>query len=42
MLIAPIKIGDGAVTGAGSVVNKDVAENKLVVGSPARAIKTLE
>jgi bifunctional UDP-N-acetylglucosamine pyrophosphorylase / glucosamine-1-phosphate N-acetyltransferase len=41
MLIAPIKIGDGAVTGAGSVVNKDVAENKLVVGAPARAIKTL-
>ncbi len=42
MLIAPIKVGDGAVTGAGSVVNKDVAENNLVVGSPARAIKTLE
>jgi bifunctional UDP-N-acetylglucosamine pyrophosphorylase / glucosamine-1-phosphate N-acetyltransferase len=41
MLIAPIEIGDGSVTGAGSVVTKDVAENKLVVGSPARAIKTL-
>lgn len=41
MLIAPIKIGNGAATGAGSVVNKDVEENKLVVGSPARAIKTL-
>ncbi|NJM54358.1 MAG: bifunctional UDP-N-acetylglucosamine diphosphorylase/glucosamine-1-phosphate N-acetyltransferase GlmU [Blastocatellia bacterium] len=41
MLIAPIKVGDGAVTGAGSVVTKDVEENKLVVGAPARAIKTL-
>ncbi len=41
MLIAPIEIGDGAVTGAGSVVTKNVAENKLVVGSPARAIKTV-
>ena len=41
MLIAPVKVGDGAVTGAGSVVNKDVEENKLVVGAPARAIKTL-
>ncbi len=41
MLIAPIKVGDGAVTGAGSVVTKDVESNKLVVGAPARAIKTL-
>ena len=41
MLIAPIKVGDGAITGAGSVVNKDVESNKLVVGAPARAIKTL-
>jgi bifunctional UDP-N-acetylglucosamine pyrophosphorylase / glucosamine-1-phosphate N-acetyltransferase len=39
MLVAPIKIGDGAVTGAGSVVTKDVESNKLVVGAPARTIK---
>lgn len=42
MLIAPVKVGDGAVTGAGSVVNKDVEPNKLVVGAPARAIKSLD
>ncbi len=42
MLIAPVKVGDGAVTGAGSVVTKDVEKNKLVVGAPARAIKTLD
>ncbi len=41
MLVAPVKIGDGAVTGAGSVVTKDVEANKLVVGAPARVIKTL-
>lgn len=39
MLVAPIKVGDGSVTGAGSVVIKDVAENQLVVGAPARVIK---
>jgi bifunctional UDP-N-acetylglucosamine pyrophosphorylase/glucosamine-1-phosphate N-acetyltransferase len=37
MLVAPITVGDGASTGAGSVVTKDVAENELVVGVPARA-----
>ena len=41
MLVAPIKVGDGAVTGAGSVVTKDVEANKLVVGAPARVIKDL-
>lgn len=41
MLIAPIKVGDGAATGAGTVANKDIPPNKLAVGSPARFIKTL-
>ena len=42
MLVAPLKIGAGARTGAGSVVTKNVAEDTLVVGMPARAIKKLE
>ena len=42
MLVAPLKIGSGARTGAGSVVTKNVAEDTLVVGMPARAIKKLE
>ena len=42
MLVAPLKIGAGARTGAGSVVTKNVAEDTLVVGVPARAIKKLE
>ncbi len=41
MLIAPVKVGDGAATGAGSIITKDVPENKLAVGAPARVIKSL-
>ncbi len=39
-LIAPVTVGDGAVTGAGAVVNKDVPPWKVAVGMPARVIKT--
>ena len=42
MLVAPVKIGKRAITGAGAVVNKDVKEDTLVVGMPARAIRKLE
>jgi bifunctional UDP-N-acetylglucosamine pyrophosphorylase/glucosamine-1-phosphate N-acetyltransferase len=36
MLIAPLRLGDRARTGAGSVVNKDVPEDAIAVGHPAR------
>jgi len=36
MLVAPVEIGAGARTGAGSVVNHDVPPNALAVGVPAR------
>jgi bifunctional UDP-N-acetylglucosamine pyrophosphorylase/glucosamine-1-phosphate N-acetyltransferase len=42
MLVAPLKLGDGARTGAGAVVTKNVPEDTLVVGLPARAIKKVE
>ena len=41
MLVAPVKVGDGSVTGAGTVVTKDIPPNKLVVGAPGRAIRSL-
>lgn len=39
MLVAPISVGDGAVTGAGSVVTKDVEAGELVAGVPAKPLK---
>jgi len=39
MLVAPVKIGKGARTGAGSVVTRDIPADTLAVGMPARAIK---
>ncbi|MCL5950436.1 MAG: bifunctional UDP-N-acetylglucosamine diphosphorylase/glucosamine-1-phosphate N-acetyltransferase GlmU [Chloroflexi bacterium] len=41
MLVAPVRIGDRARTGAGSVVNKDVPADTLAVGLPARVIRRL-
>lgn len=34
-----VKIGDGAVIGAGSVVTKDVEPYEIVVGSPAHHLR---
>lgn len=42
MLVAPVRIGRGSVTGAGSVVTRDVPPDSLAVGVPAVVKKKLK
>ena len=41
MLVAPVRVGEGAVTAAGSVVTEDVPPHTLVAGVPAKVKKKL-
>jgi bifunctional UDP-N-acetylglucosamine pyrophosphorylase/glucosamine-1-phosphate N-acetyltransferase len=41
MLVAPVRVGKGSVTAAGSVVTEDVPPNTLVAGVPAKIKKKL-
>ena len=42
MLVAPVRVGSRSVTGAGSVVTKDVPPDSLVAGVPAQVKKRLK
>ena len=39
VILGPIRIGDGAIIGAGSVVLKDVPPGAVVAGNPARILR---
>ncbi|KPK94845.1 MAG: bifunctional N-acetylglucosamine-1-phosphate uridyltransferase/glucosamine-1-phosphate acetyltransferase [Anaerolineae bacterium SM23_ 63] len=42
MLVAPVRVGREARTGAGAVVNRDVPERGVAVGVPARVIRKVK
>lgn len=41
-ILPGVRIGKNSLIGAGAVVTKDVHENSVVVGNPARVIKTVD
>jgi len=41
VLLPKIKVGEGAIVGAGSVVTRNVKAGTLVIGAPARLVRTL-
>ena len=40
IIMAGVKIGDQVIVGSGSIVTKDVPSNSIVVGNPAKVIKS--
>ena len=41
-ILAGVTVGENAIVGAGAIVTKDVPDYAVVVGSPARVVKTLD
>lgn len=42
VIIGPVHVGSGLIIGAGAVVNKDIPQNSVAVGVPAKVVKTLD
>lgn len=42
IIMPGVTIGDNVIIGAGAIVTKDIPENSIAVGSPARVIKTID
>ena len=40
MLVAPVTVGDGAMTGSGSVITDDVPDGDLAIGRAKQVTKT--
>jgi acetyltransferase-like isoleucine patch superfamily enzyme len=40
IIMAGVKIGDEVIVGSGAIVTKDVPPNSIVVGNPAKVIKS--
>ena len=41
-ILPGVTIGENAIVGTGSIVTKDVPDNAVVVGNPARIVKMIE
>ena len=41
-ILPGVTVGEYAIVGAGAIVTKDVPDYSVVVGSPARVVKTLD
>ena len=42
IILGGITIGDNSIIGAGAVVNKDIPEDSIAVGVPAKVIKKID
>lgn len=42
IILPGVKIGSNVVIGAGAIVSKDIPDNSVVAGVPARVIKTMD
>lgn len=42
IICKPVTIGEGAIVGAGSIVTKDIPDNEVWAGNPARFIRKIE
>lgn len=42
MVLPNAKIGNNVIIGAGSIVTKDIPDNSVVAGNPAKVIMTLD
>ena len=41
-ILPGVTIGDNVIVGAGAVVTKDIPDNSLALGVPARVVKEIE